>query len=447
MIGNCERSRFLAHLGWIGILIWAARAASVVQAGAQEGDAQTPVPIATPTLLPSWGTPTPSDSIVLPVPPDTEPHSNCLMCHANPQFTGVFENREEISLYVSQDHYSRSVHGKKGLQCVACHPNIAGYPHSDAKQVTCLECHDEKGGNMETKFAAMRVELPYAEPRALSLPINEYCRPCHQKEFDSTIDSAHVKVLNSGNTQAPVCLDCHGSHEVMPPDEPRAKISQTCAKCHEAVYSSYRSSVHGAALENDSNPDVPTCIDCHGVHSVRGPRDPSFRGDSIVVCGKCHNNPTLMEKYGISTEVFNTYLDDFHGRTVNLFREKGGLSSNKAVCFDCHGIHNIRRVDDPLSSVYPTNLQKTCQQCHQEASIRFPQAWLSHYTPSWEKTPLLYAVNLAYKWLISVTLGGFMLYIGLDARKRWADKRKQRAWLKTIAEEELDDYDFEKDHE
>jgi hypothetical protein len=432
-------------IGLLGLLTWSLWLASRVQASPYAVEVQGTL-TASPTLLPIVPTPAGTQSAVTPpVPVDVDPHSNCLMCHSNPQFIGVLGNNEELPLYVSEEHYGRSVHGQKGLQCIACHPNINGYPHNDSEQVNCTECHDERGGNMKTIFVAMSVRLPYADRRAMSLPINEFCRSCHETEFDSTIDSAHVKVLNSGNTQAPVCIDCHGSHDITPPDQPRSRISQTCATCHEAVYSSYRSSVHGAALENNSNPDVPSCIDCHGVHSVRGPRDPSFRGESIMICGKCHGNAALMEKYGISTNVFSTYLDDFHGRTVNMFREKGGISSNKAVCFDCHGVHNIRAVDDPLSSVYPDNLQETCQQCHQEASIRFPKAWLSHYTPSWQKTPALFAVDLAYKGLIPLTLGGFIIYIGLDARKRWSEKKLQHDRLKAIAEEDLDEYTFEKD--
>ncbi len=443
-----QRRTYRLMLGMIGLLfalVWMGRVVSNVGAGAPPQATSTPVATATPTeVQPEAGSAQP---VTPPVPAGVEPHSNCLMCHSNPDLLGVLENGETFPLFVDDDHYIRSVHGKKGLECVACHPNISGYPHSELEQINCLECHDEQGGNMQTRYVALRVNLPYADRRALGLPINEYCRPCHEKEFDSTIDSAHVKVLNSGNTEAPVCIDCHGSHEIAPPDEPRSKISQTCAACHESVYSSYRSSVHGEALEIESNPDVPTCIDCHGVHSVRGPRDPSFRGDSIMICGRCHGDRQLMEKYGIQVDVFNSYLDDFHGRTVNLFREKGGLSSNKAVCFDCHGIHNIRSVDDPLSSVYPDNLQATCQQCHEDATIRFPQAWLSHYSPSWEKTPVLYAVNLAYKILIPATLGGFAVYIGLDARKRWGDKRQRRARLEAMAEEELDDFDFEEERD
>ena len=79
-----------------------------------------------------------------------------------------------------------------------------------------------------------------------------------------------------------------------------------------------------------------------------------------------------MSKYGISTDVFTTYLDDFHGRTVDFFRQSGELNVPTATCYDCHGIHDIRKPDDPLSTVYPTNLQKTCSKCHQDAEHPVP---------------------------------------------------------------------------
>lgn len=380
-----------------------------------------------------------------PEPPVTgsEPNANCLMCHSDPDFKGSFQDGTLHSLYVANGEYQQSVHGVAGLECVACHVTISRYPHHQTEQVNCLGCHGEDGGGSDT-FVTLRVELPYANHREMSLAINEACRSCHEEEFEVAGDSAHMRVLNSGNTEAPVCVDCHGDHDMSPPDQPRQRLSQICAQCHQSVYSSYRTSVHGAALEADSNPDVPTCINCHGVHSVRGPRDPFFRNDSIAICGDCHSDHTLMEKYGISTEVLDTYLDDYHGRTVDLFRrQEAGLSSNKAVCFDCHGIHNIRPSDDPLSSVYPANLQHTCQQCHTDATIRFPNAWLSHYLPTWEQTPYLYAVNLAYSLFVPLTVGGFAAYIGLDARKRWLTKRQ--IVLHALAEERLHDDEFTED--
>jgi hypothetical protein len=150
-----------------------------------------------------------------------------------------------------------------------------------------------------------------------------------------------------------------------------------------------------------------------------------------------------MDKYGIATDVFETYLDDFHGRTVNLFRVRSDATqSHKAVCFDCHGIHNIRPVHDSLSTVYPTNLQHTCQQCHEDASIRFPDAWLSHYLPTLEHTPALVVINWAYRILIPLVIGGFLVYIGLDINRRWLDKRRAKQRVRALAEKELEGYDF-----
>ncbi len=366
-----------------------------------------------------------------PPPEAVDGHGNasCLMCHADPDFTGVFENGEEVSLYVDPAAYYRSVHSDAGLECLACHVDQRDYPHSESSQLNCTTCHGLLGGDENTTYRPLEaLPLPYADRRSFVLQTSENCRACHEENFTESVDSAHARVLAGGNPNAPVCVDCHGSHEIMPPDQPRTRISETCAGCHLSVYTTYKTSVHGEALSEESNPDVPTCVDCHGVHNVVGPRDPDFRNDTIVICGSCHADEERMSKYGISTAVFETYLDDFHGRTVNFFREeKDNYPSNKATCFDCHGIHNIRSPEDPLSTVYPENLQHTCQQCHPEAGITFPQAWLSHYIPSWENTPVLYAVNLAYKTvMIPGVIGFFLLYIALDARKRFAPRLKRK---------------------
>jgi hypothetical protein len=372
-----------------------------------------------------------------------EPDENCLMCHADPDFVATFQNGELVSLHVEGDKYENSVHGPAGLNCVACHTSLSRYPHHDGQEL-CTACHPEEGGGVETSYTPLRAELTFLDRREMVLSINESCRSCHAHEFEVAVDSAHVKVLEGGNREAPVCVDCHGSHEIVAlSDLPRADISLMCGTCHKAVYSTYRTSVHGAALETESNPDVPGCIECHGVHNVRGPRNAAYRNDSIAICGDCHADKTLMDKYGLHTEVFETYIDDFHGRTVNLFRTGSDTAqSHKAVCFDCHGIHNIRRPSDTLSTVYPTNLQHTCQQCHEDASIRFPTAWLSHYLPEWEHTPALVIVNSAYKMLIPIVLGGFVGYIGLDVSRRRLNKRRAIRRARALVEKELEGYEL-----
>jgi len=387
----------------------------------------------TVTLIPA-PTQTATPSAVVTAPPAATttpqtPHSgndtgnistNCLMCHSYDGLQGVAENGDSVSLHVDGGQVADSVHGKADLGCVACHADITGYPHGNTGQIGCSQCH----GNGSDYTLPVSVTLPYASGREMTLALNETCRRCHEEQFTNTQDSAHTHVLASGNEDAPVCTDCHGSHDIHRPDQPKSQEALICAKCHEAVYSSYKTSVHGQALINDENPDVPTCVSCHGVHNIQGPRDKSFRDDSITTCGGCHANKELMAKYGISADVFQTYLDDFHGRTVNLTREEANaLPSNKAVCYDCHGIHNILPPDNPESSVNPANLMKTCQQCHADANSRFPSAWLGHKVPSFQSSPALYGVTLFYKLVIPATLGFFAVYIGLDWRKRRQDHR------------------------
>ncbi len=355
----------------------------------------------------------------------------CLVCHAISGVGGELADGEVVPLYIDIKEYQHSVHGPAGVKCVECHIGFGPYPHH-AGQAACSACHPEEGNGVGTE-----IFLPFDDGRAMSIALNDACRSCHEGEFDLTQMSVHDIARERGNREAPLCVDCHGGHDITPPNEPRIKISKTCAQCHKAVYSTYESSVHGQALVEDSNPDVPTCIDCHGVHSVSGPRDTEFNNQRHTICGECHNDKALMEKYGISTDVFSTYLDDFHGRTVDLFsRQDTGLTSNKAVCSDCHGIHDILRTDDPRSSVYPDNLQDTCRRCHQDISIRFPDAWLSHYVPTYEKTPALFVVNGFYQSVVPLLMVSFVTYVTLDVRKKRRQTRRQLELQEQAAQEQ-----------
>jgi hypothetical protein len=136
-----------------------------------------------------------------------------------------------------------------------------------------------------------------------------------------------------------------------------------------------------------------------------------------------------MAKYGISTEVFDTYVADFHGTTVQLFeKQTPWQETNKAVCYDCHGVHNILPADDENSQVIKENLLATCQQCHPDANVNFPASWTSHFRPSWEHNRWVYVVNLFYQFLIPTVVGGFLLFIGSDVYLRiWRRAERRNA--------------------
>jgi predicted CXXCH cytochrome family protein len=180
-------------------------------------------------------------------------------------------------------------------------------------------------------------------------------------------------------------------------------------------------------LLDESNPDVPTCVNCHGIHNIGDPTTQAFRLKSPDLCAKCHTDGKIMAKYGLSTNVLNTYVADFHGTTVELFEKQSpDAATNKAVCYDCHGVHNIKKVDDPASTVFKKgNLLKTCQRCHPDADeASFTASWMSHYDASAEKYPLVYYINLFYFIFVPGTIGVMLLYIALDifgrTRRRFA---------------------------
>ncbi len=316
----------------------------------------------------------------------------CLACHSNKELSYKLPSGETLSLYTNEANFNASVHGKQGQRCTACHTNISGYPHPPL-------------------FAK--------DLRDFQLQMYTLCRQCHEKNYQATLDSIHSKQLAGGNRNAPVCTDCHTAHYVTPPDEPRSRIPQTCQKCHSTIYDQYKTSVHGSALLDQSNPDVPTCVNCHGVHNIGDPTTAAFRLKSPEICSTCHTNKAIMSKYNISTDVLSTYVADFHGTTVELFEKQSpNAPTNKAVCYDCHGVHDIKKIDDPQSTVFRENLLKTCQQCHPDATINFPASWLMHYRASPTQFSTVYYVNLFYTILIPATIGGMALFVLLDAVRR-----------------------------
>jgi hypothetical protein len=93
------------------------------------------------------------------------------------------------------------------------------------------------------------------------------------------------------------------------------------------------------------------------------------------------------------------------------------VETNKAVCYDCHGVHSIKRPDDPEAGI-KVNLLVVCQQCHPDATSNFSDAWTSHFRPSLEHNPMVFLVNSFYALFIPLTLGFFFFLIGTDVYRQ-----------------------------
>src|SRR5512138_2736753 len=337
-------------------------------------------------------------------------NETCLACHQQEGMTAQIGG-QPLPITIDGQKFSSSVHGQENVACVDCHTNITGFPHP---------------------------EVTASSPRDFSLEMYPTCEKCHNDQYQKVLDSVHQKALAAGNTNAAVCTDCHNPHtQTRITDKAtgelllgaRLAIPQTCAKCHSTIYETYKKSVHGAALTEEGNQFVPTCIDCHGVHNIQNPTTASFRNSTPYLCAKCHTNETLMKQFGISTNVLNTYVADFHGTTVKMFEENyPDQPTNKPVCTDYHGVHDIIRPDTPGAGIaFKKNLLVKCQQCHPNATTNsFTDAWLSHYEPSPQVFPLVFFVNLFYKIFIPTVLGGMTLFVLTDVYRRFIARRAQK---------------------
>jgi nitrate/TMAO reductase-like tetraheme cytochrome c subunit len=331
----------------------------------------------------------------------------CLACHQQEGMTAQIGG-QPVAITIDGTKFHASVHGTENIACVDCHTNITGFPHP---------------------------EVTASSPRDFSMEMYPTCQQCHNDQYQKVLDSVHQKAIAGGNENAAICTDCHNPHtQTRLTDKAtgelllgaRLVIPQTCAKCHSTIYDTYKKSVHGAALTEEGNQYVPTCIDCHGVHNIQNPTTASFRNSTPELCAKCHTNETLMKQYGISTNVLNTYVADFHGTTVEMFQKNyPDQPTNKPVCTDCHGVHDIMRPDDPQAGIaFKKNLLVKCQQCHPDATTdTFTDAWLSHYEPSPKAFPIVYYVNLFYLLFIPLVLGGMLFFVLTDIYRRMKNRR------------------------
>jgi len=305
----------------------------------------------------------------------------CLGCHSR-EMQITFEDGETHPIFCESDQFDKSVHAK--LRCVDCHFGFSSKEHPDRE---------------------------FKSHREMTQLLSENCRRCHFDKYTRTLESVHYEVRTEEHKDTPVCADCHGTHAIQSGDNDKRKAATKCQKCHSEIYSTYVQSVHGQGLQADGTPDVPICSDCHEAHKIRDPKLIDFRNQIPQMCGDCHANEEVMERYGLSTAVLDSYLEDFHGVTLTFYQKEDDPVRHIAVCTDCHGIHDIVSLRERDSEVVKSSLLQRCQSCHDDATANFPDTWISHYEPTLTRAPLVYLVHLFYKFFIPFMMTGLVLQI------------------------------------
>jgi hypothetical protein len=193
--------------------------------------------------------------------------SLCARCHREGKKAAV---RYTGSQHEIVEHYTESIHGKgllkSGLTVTA----------------TCTGCH--------TAHAILPKSDPESSVNRKNLPAT--CGRCHHGIQEQFQQSVHFTAQGKAGQETPVCSDCHSAHAIGRTDLDAFKldIMGKCGKCHEAIAQTYFDTYHGK-VSRLGYTKTARCYDCHGSHDVLPPSDPRShlsRANVITTCKKCH---------------------------------------------------------------------------------------------------------------------------------------------------------------
>ncbi|PSM51879.1 RHOD and Cytochrom_C3 domain-containing protein [Campylobacter blaseri] len=202
----------------------------------------------------------------------------------------------------------------------------------------------------------------------------------------------------------PSCRDCHGiqiGYDKKAISENfasnRKNINQNCALCHEEEGEEFSTSAHSFLVSTKEN--SPMCTDCHDVHMGKETTLVNMKKMSDQKCGSCHEKER------------KHYHNTFHGKAMYL--EDAGKAIDVAACYDCHGAHNIYKIDDKRSTLHPgANRIETCASCHPGGGENFSN-WIAHADHTDPDNTMLYSAFIFMTGLIAVVFGFFFIHTAL----------------------------------
>ena len=104
--------------------------------------------------------------------------------------------------------------------------------------------------------------------------------------------SIHGRELAEGNEEAPTCIVCHAAHEIQHVEMEgwRLGLINDCSTCHEELLETYRETYHGQVTSLGYS-TVARCSDCHGSHDIAPPNEVGSRlskARRVETCRQCH---------------------------------------------------------------------------------------------------------------------------------------------------------------
>lgn len=211
-------------------------------------------------------------------------------------------------------------------------------PTSARAEEACVECH--------RSHYRPRLRAPaLLEPESVHGQNDVSCTGCHGGRGDEASASAHDGAAGfiarpTAGEVAGVCLECH---EDLDEDG------------EQDAAAAYSESYHARALANGSA-EAPTCVDCHGAHSIGVPGGSGVAMDPVATCGSCHSDDDTMAGSELPTEQEAQFRQSVHGR---LWAEG---DDDAPTCVGCHDPHGFGSATEALEA---------CGTCHEDLRQAF----------------------------------------------------------------------------
>ena len=201
----------------------------------------------------------------------TEIAPRCGTCHSDAAYMRRFDPQARVDQLAQ---YLTSVHGRRMRT-------------GETRVATCSDCHGAHGIRR-----ARDSRSPVAPPNVAMTCARCHGDPERMRPFglqtapvaDWSASVHATALLKRGDTSAPTCNSCHGSHGAAPPGV--TEVANVCSQCHLREAELFRASPKKAIFDSIGQAE---CLVCHENHKIEAPADAWIGLKDGAVCAICHD--------------------------------------------------------------------------------------------------------------------------------------------------------------
>jgi cytochrome b subunit of formate dehydrogenase len=203
---------------------------------------------------------------------------DCIQCHealwASAQKDNLTKEKARLGVVAQNiEAYKKSFHARQSKD------------DKTRVNASCNDCHDVHTFDVSPAGTTRRAQSKLENPKM--------CGTCHEDQLEEYTESVHGKeIFEKNNVKAAVCADCHTSHAIANTSASPTKLAITasCGNCHEKNYESYKETYHGK-INSLGYANTGKCFDCHGSHGILPIDDPQSKvhaDNRLKTCKQCH---------------------------------------------------------------------------------------------------------------------------------------------------------------